>query len=168
MTVGLDIFDKIVKKTMQPKYTTCPGIVKSSSTPPLYVNHSRYNPKWKKSPNTHFHTFLVMPERLVSTTLTVTRLLRIVIQWHPVSVLILSVSQEWARNALISASSLLDAQASAAIIAITVAHTLLFGIPKTTFVASMVWVAPSAAAADAEQPEQRRGPAEDDTEPHYC
>lgn len=68
------------------------------------------------------------------------------------------------RNALVATSpetaSLLDLQASA-----TSVGVFGLGIPETTLVASVMRVRASRAAADAEHPEQRRGPGEGDGQP---
>ena len=128
----------------------------SPPTPPLYADPYAHQ-------TLNLPENLRMPKRLIRA-LCIPRLLRIIVQRHSVPMLILRMAQERASHPLISAPSLLHFHPTATTV-VAVAHALWFRVPQPALVAAVVRVTATGAAADAEEPEERRGPGEDDAEP---
>jgi hypothetical protein len=88
-------------------------------------------------------------------------LLRIITQGHSVTLM----THKWTPNSFVSTTRLLHRYSPATAI-VSVTLTLWLGGPEPTLVAAVVWVAAAGAATNAEEPEERSRPREDDTEPH--
>lgn len=80
-------------------------------------------------------------------------LLRVIMEWHTIPM--------WTSHPLIPTTSPLDLQRPSAVV-LPVAHALGLCIPKPAFIAAVMRVTAARAAADAEEPEERCRPREDD------
>ena len=115
----------------------------------------------------------LLPERLISTSrlhmLPIPLRLRVIRQWHSVAMPAI-IAHIRAPNPLIRSASLLHPQPTStpAVVVVAISLPLGLGVPEPAFVALVVWVATSAAAADAHQPEEGRSDRESGGEPCDC